>query len=272
MNDIQMKYYRRFRRTISPALEMMIDTSVRNPQLVPEEGPCIIVSNHRSDVDPFLLITNLKRPINFFAGSYLWNIPVFKNLLNNLGAIPVSKFRSEINASFITAEELLKDGQAVCIFPEGWDYICENQFDWSVGKFNTGFARIAAQTGAPVVPIALQGLNELRVPNPLPPFIRKMLDFPFEMQYIKDRCMYRKLHINVGKPIKVPEGLDPKNRESIDKFTEHVNEAVRELYNHIPRDVAGFEEIQPQPAGPPEKDLPEAVISRQEAEDAALEG
>ena len=223
-----------------------------------------------SDLDPFIILTNVRRPVNWLGASYLWNMPGGKWFMDNMGAIPVSKYKSDILKAFDTAAAELEKGQAVGIFPEGWDYIAENQFDWSVGKFNTGFARIAIQTGSPVVPMALLGLEEVRMPQAFPPFIRKMLDYPVEMQYIKDRCAYRKLHINVGKPVYPPKGADVKDREAVASFTECVNEIVADLYCEIPR-IAGFENIEPRPAGPrwPEEFLPpdEEVESAADAGD-----
>jgi len=258
MDEVQISNYRRFRTMIRPIFDTLIDTSIMNPQYIPEEGPCILVSNHRSDLDPFLIITNVRRPINWLGASYLWNIPFSAGFLNSIGAIPVSKYRSEILKAFDRAAEELERGQAVGIFPEGWDYIAENQFDWSVGKFQTGFARIAIQTGAVVAPMALLGLEESRAPQAFPPFIRKILEYPIEMQYIKDRCVYRKLHINVGKPIKPPEGADPSDRDAVNRFAEKVNDIVAELYTEIPH-VRGFENVEPKPAGPrwPEEFVPD---------------
>ncbi|MFC1474887.1 lysophospholipid acyltransferase family protein [bacterium] len=257
MDDIQRAFYMRFRKMVKPIFDITIDTSIMNPQHVIEEGPCIIVANHRSDLDPFIILTNVRRPINWLGASYLWNMPGGKWFMEGMGAISVSKYRSDILRAFEQAAKELENGQAVGIFPEGWDYIAENQFDWSVGKFNTGFARIAIQTGAPVVPMAMLGLDEKRLPQAFPPFIRKMLEYPVEMQYIKDRCAYRKLHINVGKPMYPPKGADMKDREAVSAFTLEVNEMVADLYCEIP-EVAGFENIEPRPAGPhwPEEFLP----------------
>lgn len=259
MNDFQRSNYRRFQKYFRPLYDMMIDTSIQHPERVPEEGPCVVVANHRSDLDPFIIMTNVKRPINWFGASYLWNIPFFKDFLIGIGAIPISKYRSEIRSGFDKAADLLEMGQAVGIFPEGWDYIGANQFDWSVGEFQTGFARIAIETKSPVVPMALQGLDEIRVPNPLPPFVRKILDFPLEMQYTKDRCAYRKLHINVGRPIPCPEDADADNRADVQAFTKQVNEVVVELYNALPK-VVGFENLTRKPAGPPKQPDPPAEL------------
>lgn len=251
LNEKNILNYKLFQKVMRPVYDVTIDTSIMNPQFVPEDGPFVLVANHRSDLDPFIIMCNIKRPINWLGASYLWNIPFVGQFLNWLGAIPISKYKSDINEAFEAAEKRLKKGQPVGIFPEGWDYIAANQFDWSVGDFNTGFARIALRTGSPVVPLAMMGLSEKRGVQPFPPFVRKMLDYPIEMQYIKDRCMYQKLHINVGKPIPCPEGADPEDRDAVRAFTEKVNQVVKDLYNAMPT-VTGFENVLPKPAGPRE--------------------
>ncbi len=264
MNERQAANYRFFQKLLRPAYDIAIDTSIMNPHFAPEEGPFVLVSNHRSDIDPFIIMANIKRPINWLGASYLWNIPFVKDFLNWIGAIPVSKYKSEIRSAFDVAAELLEQGQAVGIFPEGWDYISANQFDWSVGEFQTGFARIAMQSHAPVLPVALMGLSEKRGVQPFPPFIRKILDYPLEMQYIKDRCVYQKLHINVGRVIPCPENADYKDRDAVRAFTKQVNEIVVELYNSMPK-VIGFENILPKPAGPrPPEPSPEEQVAEKE--------
>lgn len=272
MNESQTIYYNLFRRAIRPALDTFIDTSIQHPEWVPEDGPCVVVSNHRSDLDPFMLISNIKRPVNWLGASYLFNIPLANVFFKNIGVIPVSKYPSEIRAAFDKATVALEKGQCVGIFPEGWEYIAQNQFDWSVGQFQTGFARIAIKTKAPVVPIALLGLLEKRMLQPFPPFIRKILEYPIEMQYIRDRCVYQKLHINVGRPIHPPEGADPEDKEQVKAFTVQIQEAVTELYNVIPRDVIGFEDIVPKPAGPPEPEPVEEPTEASPEGDPAPEG
>ena len=269
MNEQQIINYRFMQKALKLFLNMGIDSSIMNPQYVPDEGPFVLVANHRSDQDPFLILSSVRRPINFLAASYLWNIPGSRQLMQMLGGIPVSKHRSDIKRAFDKAVACLKAGQGVGVFPEGWDYISKNLFDWSVGDFQTGFARIALQTGAPVVPVAMQGLDERRGKQPFAPFMRRIMDYPIELQYVDERCEYKKLNINVGKPIPCPKGADPNDHDAVNAFTKQVNDAVRALYEELPR-VPGFAHIVPHPAGPSEKDI-EAEIEEYETRDAEME-
>jgi len=270
MKPEQEQTYKTFQKFAGVFYNTFIDTSIQNPHYVPDEGPFVLVANHRSDLDPFLLIVNIKRVINWLAASYLWNIPGSRQVMVGLGAIPVSKHKTEIERAFDSAVGQLEKGQGVGIFPEGWDYISKNQFDWSVGEFNTGFARIAMRAGAPVVPVALQGFNERRGRQSFPPFIRKIMDYPIEMQYIKDRCVYKKLHINVGRPIPVPKGMDPSDRDAVKEFTHMVNMKVIDLYEEFPT-APGFEGVRREPAGP-RHDVDPQKIEAEELDDAGLHG
>lgn len=283
MNSTQENNYRAFRKLIKPFFDITIDSSISNPQYIPDEGPGILISNHRSDLDPFLIMVNSYRPVNWIGAKYLWNIPFLNYLFDGIGAIPVSKRKVEIHSAIDSAIECLEDGQLVGIFPEGWDYIAQNQFDWSVGKFQTGFARMAFQTGAPIVPMALLGLREQRGSQAFSPRLRKLFDFPIELQYIKARVVYKKLHINVGRPIPCPDGADPGDYKAVKDFAEHVNEAVRQLYEDIPDNiVGGFDNIElrtaeegvgkPLPEDEFADDIQEAVkMVRRRAKDNELE-
>ncbi len=282
MDSAHEKNYKLFSNLIKPAFDITIDSSISNPQYIPDEGSGILISNHRSDLDPFLIMVNSYRPVNWIGARYLWNIPFLNLLFDGIGAIPISKRKKDIHEAIDKAIECLEDGQLVGIFPEGWDYIAQNQFDWSVGKFQTGFARMAFQTGAPIVPIAMLGLKEQRGIQAFSPRIRKFFDYPIELQYIKGRVVYKKIHINVGKPIPCPTDADPDNYKSVKEFAQHVNEVVRQLYEDIPENVVGFDRFEPITAeegvGKPmpedefADDILEAVVMvRRKTKDAGLE-
>jgi acyl-[acyl-carrier-protein]-phospholipid O-acyltransferase/long-chain-fatty-acid--[acyl-carrier-protein] ligase len=88
---------------------------------VPEKGGALLVPNHVSMVDAVLLIASIDRPIRFlmFKGSY--DHPLVKPFAKIMGVIPISsQLRPrEMIQSLRTATQALKDGEIVCIFPEG---------------------------------------------------------------------------------------------------------------------------------------------------------
>ena len=226
-------FYKRFRSVSRPWFDVVIDISVENPHLVPGEGPAILVSNHKSDMDPFLLIANIKRPIHWFAGSYLYNIPVWGEIMKKLGAIPVSKDPAEIKEAFRTAVEILKAGGLVGVFPEGWEYISEGRFTAPVGRFQTGFVRLAIQNNAPVVPMAVVGIRARAEAQALPPFMRKLLNFPFELQYNPSRLQFEKVHVIVGHPLHVPQPEGKPSHEFLSEWAETARSAVVSLETRV---------------------------------------
>ena len=88
---------------------------------IPSKGGALLVPNHVSMVDAVLLIASIDRPIRFlmFKGSY--DHPLVKPFAKIMGVIPISsQLRPrEMIQSLRTATQALKDGEIVCIFPEG---------------------------------------------------------------------------------------------------------------------------------------------------------
>src|SRR5919205_406014 len=114
-------------------------------------GGVILAANHRSFLDPFVIGCCLPRPIYFVAKRELFKNPIIGWFLNCMGAFPVRRGESD-EESVATALALLERGQAVVIFPEG-----TRIRSGSLGRPKRGVGRLALQSGAPVVPIALTG-------------------------------------------------------------------------------------------------------------------
>lgn len=219
-------FYKNFSNLLRPTFDVMTDFSIENPHMVPNTGPGIVVCNHKSDMDPFLILSNIKRPIHWFAGSYLYNIPVWGGIMKKLGAIPVSKDKEEIKAAFEIAGEILEDGGLVGVFPEGWEYISEGRFNAPIGRFQTGFVRLAVQSGAPIIPMALVPIRARAESQPLPPWIRKLLEFPYELQYNPSRLAFQKVHLLVGRPLTIPRPEGKLSHEFLTEWAETARSAV----------------------------------------------
>ena len=116
----------------------------------------ILASNHRSFLDPFALGTCLPRPIYFMAKQEIFRNPFVGWLLNCLGAFPVKRGESDAESTK-TSLMLLERGEAVVIFPEG-----TRIRRGSLGRPRRGVGRLALESGAPVVPIAVSGSEHAR--------------------------------------------------------------------------------------------------------------
>ncbi|RIK07748.1 MAG: 1-acyl-sn-glycerol-3-phosphate acyltransferase [Acidobacteria bacterium] len=128
---------------------------------VPRSGGVVIASNHISYLDPIALGylgLRLRRPVRFLAKSELFEkkvagVKLLGFLLGALGQIRVERGTKEASASLEGAEAAIRKGEVVSVFPEGT--ISYETFEPMEPK--TGTARIAAATGAPVVPVAIWG-------------------------------------------------------------------------------------------------------------------
>jgi 1-acyl-sn-glycerol-3-phosphate acyltransferase len=123
---------------------------------IPSSGPVLLAANHRSFLDPFVIGALTRRPVYYMAKRELFEHRWQAWLLNGLGAFPVDRGRSDEEA-MATARAILKRGDCVVIFPEG----TRVRFG-SLAQPHRGVGRLALQTGAPVVPVAVLGTEDVR--------------------------------------------------------------------------------------------------------------
>jgi 1-acyl-sn-glycerol-3-phosphate acyltransferase len=129
---------------------------IQGKENIPETGPVILASNHRAHVDPPYLSAVTNRQMYFMAKEELFTTnDRFGKYLYELGAFPVRRGESD-RAALRMAISILKQGLPLTIFPEG-----TRSFDDSLLPAEKGFALIAKQTGAPIVPIALEGTHKV---------------------------------------------------------------------------------------------------------------
>jgi len=119
-------------------------------------GPVLLAANHRSFLDPFAIGCCVPRPIYFVAKRELFDRRLSGWFLNALGAFPIKRGESD-QESMTTARKLLERGEAVVIFPEGTRHP-----SGPLHSPRSGVGRLALQTGAPVVPVAIRGSERAR--------------------------------------------------------------------------------------------------------------
>src|SRR4051794_17608995 len=123
---------------------------------IPATGPCIIAANHRSFLDPFVIGCLVRRPVYFVAKKELFGNRLQAWFLNSLGAFPIDRGNADRDA-MSTAREILERGDCVLIFPEG-----TRTRPGTLGNPKRGVGRLALETGAPVVPVAVIGTETVR--------------------------------------------------------------------------------------------------------------
>ncbi|MBA2439286.1 MAG: 1-acyl-sn-glycerol-3-phosphate acyltransferase [Thermoleophilaceae bacterium] len=143
------------RAFVQPALQLYFRVRRTGRQHIPA-GKLILAANHRSFLDPFVIGICIRRPIYFVAKSELFRNRMVGWLLNSLGAFPVRRGESD-EESVATALALLARGEAVVIFPEG-----RRHRSGPLHEPKRGVGRLALESGAPVVPIAVAGTERAR--------------------------------------------------------------------------------------------------------------
>ena len=120
---------------------------------VPRQGPAVIAANHPSYLDPILLSLRVRRPIRFMAWEGLFPVPLLGFLLRSFGAFPVDTRRGKGREAYEKAKSLVLAGKLVGIFPEGH----RSRTGWLELGLKEGAARLAWETGAPIVPATILG-------------------------------------------------------------------------------------------------------------------
>src|SRR6202012_800221 len=123
---------------------------------IPRRGPVILAATHRSFLDPFVIACMANRPMYYVAKKEIFWGPILSWLLTALGAFPVERGAGD-NDTIPTAKAILARGDIVLIFPEG-----TRIRPGALGTPHRGVGRLALETGAPVVPVAVIGTEAVR--------------------------------------------------------------------------------------------------------------
>src|SRR3954453_11497687 len=125
-------------------------------ELVPASGPVILAPNHFSFFDHFFLGAALRRQVRFMAKSQLFKNPM-QYVYHHGGVFPIRRGHRDEEA-FITAETILGKGGLVTIYPEAG----RSRTGKLADRAKPGVGRLALDSGAPVVPVAIHGTLKAR--------------------------------------------------------------------------------------------------------------
>lgn len=152
--------YRFARAVLRPIMTPWVRIEATGEENIPERGPAILVFNHLSEVDPLCVCWFfMKRdlPVRFLAKKSLFEVPVFGSIISAMGLIPVDR-EGDAARSLDAAKEALARGEVIVIMPEGT--LTQEPDMWPM-SFKTGAARLALDTGAPIVPVAQWGPQDI---------------------------------------------------------------------------------------------------------------
>jgi acyl-[acyl-carrier-protein]-phospholipid O-acyltransferase/long-chain-fatty-acid--[acyl-carrier-protein] ligase len=127
----------------------------RGREYVPASGPVLLISNHISYVDWLVLMAASRRKVRFVVASNFTRNPIFGWLLRLAGVIPIERRfgPKALKRTFDSIGQALKNGEVVCVFPEG--YPTRNGV---MLPFRRGFERIARDAAVPIIPVYVDQL------------------------------------------------------------------------------------------------------------------
>src|SRR5713101_5353470 len=148
---------RDMRRILTAAIEalfrVLFTYGCLGEENVPAEGPAVVAANHPSYLDPILLSLQVRRPIYFMAWDALFRVPLLGALMRVFGAFPVDVRPGKGREAYAKAKALVESGEVVGLFPEGH----RSPSGWMEPRLREGAARLAWETGAPLVPATIAG-------------------------------------------------------------------------------------------------------------------
>ena len=141
------------RAVVEALFRVLFTYDCLDEEKIPPEGPAVIASNHPSYLDPVLLSLQVERPIRFMAWDALFRVPLLGAFMRLFGAFPVDVRAGRGRDAYEQARALIQDGELVGIFPEGK----RSRSGWMEERLREGAARLAWETGAPLVPATITG-------------------------------------------------------------------------------------------------------------------
>ena len=168
---------------------------------IPDEGPCVLVCNHVSFVDALVIGGCIQRPVRFVMDHRIFKIPVLNFVFRTAGTIPIASAKEDavmLEKAYERIDAYLKEGEIVCIFPEG--RITDNG---DLYPFKKGITRIIERTPVPVIPMALRGLwgsffsrwggDAMRYPRGVLSRIALKIDAPWDAATVTPEGLQKKV-------------------------------------------------------------------------------
>ncbi|WP_428847517.1 lysophospholipid acyltransferase family protein [Mycolicibacterium cosmeticum] len=151
---------------MGPLLRLLGRPKVQGLEYVPDSGPVILASNHLAVADSFYLPLVVRRRITFLAKAEYFTGTGIKGKLtkffySSTGQVPIDRTDADsAQAALQTAQRILAQGKLLGMYPEG-----TRSPDGRLYKGKTGLARIALESGIPVIPVAMIGTDVVNPPG-----------------------------------------------------------------------------------------------------------
>ncbi len=219
---------------VKPTLLSIASRTWIDGEKIPTAGGCIVVFNHISHIDPLLsahLLYDHGRLPRYLAKSGLFKNRALSRFLRSAGQIPVERLSRNAVGAFDAAVDAVRAGECVVVYPEGT--LTRDPDLWPMaGK--SGAARIALETGCPVIPVGQWGAQDV-----LPPYSSR------------PRLVPRKhVRMKVGDPVDLADLLtQPRTAETINAATARIMGAIVALVEELRGETAPIERFDPRKAG-----------------------
>lgn len=174
-------------------------------ETVPKKGALILAPNHFSQMDHFFIGLYLRRKVRFMAKSQMFGPPVLTYVYKHGGVFPVRRGHHDEKA-IETARIILSQDEMLLVYAEGG-----RSRSGKLKEVKPGIGRIALESGAPVVPVAIQGSEKVRR--------WKRLNFP-------------RVTVRFGEPLRFPVEEAP-SRERQLEVAEQIFVRVRAMYAEL---------------------------------------
>ena len=243
---------------VRPILLVFTRHTWRGTERIPPPGTGVLfVANHISHVDPFTFAHFLwdnDRAVRFLAKESLFRIPLAGKFIAAARQIPVFRDSRDASQAYRAAVEAVSKGECVVIYPEGT--ITKDPDLWPmVGK--TGAARVALQTGCPIIPVAQWGPNQV-----LAPYSKKPSLLPPKM-----------IHVSAGPPVDLDDlGARPLSADVLHEATDRIMDAITAQLAEIRGELAPATRFDPKAAGLPSTGDPHSAPERSPEPERAPDG
>jgi 1-acyl-sn-glycerol-3-phosphate acyltransferase len=213
---------------LGPVLRLIFRPQVEGRDNVPETGPAIIASNHLSFSDSIFMPLMVKRRVTFVAKQEYFTGKGIKGWLTKMffvgtGTIPVDRSGGRAaQAAIDTGLRVLREGNLFGIYPEG-----TRSPDGRLYRGKTGVARLALDSGAPVVPVVMLNADQIQpIGKVLPRIMRVRIRFGEPLDFSRyagmsgDRFIERAVTDEI-----MYELMQLSGREYIDQYAQKVKSA-----------------------------------------------
>ena len=146
MKKLNSRGFKLCRAILGPIFKWYYKPTIINKEVIPKEGPILIVGNHKHLFDQCLAIISTKRVIHYMAKKEYWDSKKTAWFFDLAGCIPVNR-QTKDNDAKNAAVEVLKNGGAIGLFPEG----TRNRTNEILLPFKFGTVKMAQETGETIV-------------------------------------------------------------------------------------------------------------------------